>query len=112
MAEGKNLLLEEENCKVFSFPLRHRIPCMGFSFEEKQRPRNLIKEKVVFSQLGIEAIKTLRSGQDYLDEDGNFKFSLEEYTYPPAPLRKYVFCSDTIYDEEIIPYVKDANLLY
>lgn len=112
IAEGKNLLLEEKNFRVYSFPLKHRIPCTGFSFEEKQRPRNLIKEKVVFSQLGIEAINTLRSGQDFLDENGKVKFSVEEYTHPPAPLRKYAFCSDTIYDEEIIPYIKDANLLY
>lgn len=110
--EGKSLLLEENNLKVYSFPLKHRVPCTGFSFEEKPRPRNLIKEKVVFSQMGIEAINTLRSGQDFLDESGKVKYSLKEYTYPPAPLRKYAFCSDTIYDEEIIPYIRDSNLLY
>jgi ribonuclease Z len=111
-AEGKNLLLEDKNLKVYSFPLKHRIPCTGFSFEEKQRPRNLIKEKIIFSDLGIEAINSLRSGEDVLDERGKVLFPVEEYTHPPAPLRKYAFCSDTIYDTEIIPYVRDASLLY
>ena len=111
-AEGKNFLLDEKQLKVYSFPLKHRIPCTGFSFEEKPRLRNLIKEKVQFEKLGIEAIHTLRNGEDYIDENGKVKYLLEEYTHPPAPLRKYVFCSDTIFDESIIPYIQGCNLLY
>ncbi len=111
-SEGKNLLLEEIEFRVFSFPLKHRIPCTGFIIEEKPRLRNLVKEKVHFNKIGLEAIQTLRSGKDVLDEKGSIKYSVEEYTHPPAPLRKYVFCSDTVYDEDIIPYIRDANLLY
>jgi ribonuclease Z len=110
--EGKNLLLEENEFRVFSFPLKHRIPCTGFIIEEKPRLRNLVKEKVHFNKIGLEAIQLLRAGKDVLDEKGNIKYSVEEYTHPPAPLRKYVFCSDTVYDEDIIPYIRDANLLY
>lgn len=109
---NKNLLLDEKYIKVYSFPLKHRIPCTGFSFEEKPRPRNLIKEKVQPAQMEIEAILTLRDGRNYLDEKGEIKYSVDEFTHPPAPLRKYVFCSDTIYDPGLIPYVEDASLLY
>lgn len=108
----KNLLLEEKYFKVYSFPLKHRIPCTGFSFEEKHRPRNLIKEKILASRPEIEAIHALREGRDFLDENGAVKYAVADYTHPPAPLRKYGFCSDTIYDEAIIPYIKDVNLLY
>jgi ribonuclease Z len=111
-AAEKTLLVEEECFKVFSFPLKHRIPCTGFLVEEKPRLRNLVKEKVHFGKLGIEAIQTLRKGLDFLDENGEVLYSAEEYTLPPAPLRKYAFCSDTVYDETIIPYVQDVNLLY
>lgn len=110
--DGKNLILDENELRVFSFPLKHRIPCTGFSFEEKPRLLNLVKEKVHFGKIGIEAINTLRSGKDVLDENGHVKYSVAEYTHPPAPLRKYAFCSDTVFDEEIIPYVRDVNLLY
>jgi len=110
--KGKNLLLDLKYIQVFSFPLKHRIPCTGFSFEEKPRLRNLVKEKVHFAKLEIEAILTLRNGMDYLDKDGNVKYSAAEYTHPPAPLRKYAFCSDTVYDEDIISYVRDTSLLY
>src|SRR5690606_25289415 len=108
----KCLLLEENDFKVFSFPLKHRIPCTGFIIEEKPRLRNLVKEKVHFNKIGLEAIQLLRSGKDVLDDMGKIKYSLKEYTHPPAPLRKYIFCSDTVYDEDIIPYIRDANLLY
>ena len=110
--KGKNLLLDLKYIQVYSFPLKHRIPCTGFSFEEKPRLRNLVKEKVHFAKLEIEAILTLRNGMDYLDKDGNVKYSAAEYTHPPAPLRKYAFCSDTVYDEDIISYVRDTSLLY
>jgi ribonuclease Z len=110
--DGKNLLMDEKHIKVYSFPLTHRVPCTGFSFEEKPRMRNLIKEKVQSVKPGLDAILSLRNGLDYLDENGNVLFHVEEYTYPPAPLRKYAFCSDTLYDEDIIPYIRDSSLLY
>lgn len=110
--DGKNLLLEEKYVKVFSFPLKHRIPCTGFSFEEKPRLRNMVKEKVLDAKPGIDAILTLRTGKDFLDENGNVIYRAEEYTHPPAPLRKYAFCSDTVYDETIVSYIPDTTVLY
>jgi ribonuclease Z len=110
--EGKNLLLDHPLVQVFSFPLKHRIPCTGFSFEEKPRMRNLIKEKVQSGKLAVEAILSLRNGLDYSDEQGNVIYRVDDYTHPPAPLRKYTFCSDTLYDEDIIPYIGDSSLLY
>ena len=109
---GKNLLLDDKYIKVYSFPLKHRIPCTGFSFEEKPRLRNLIKEKIQSAKLGLEAILTLRNGQDYLDDNGDVIYPVDDYTHPPAPSRKYAFCSDTLYDEDIIPYIRDSSLLY
>lgn len=109
---GKNLLLDEKYIKVYSFPLKHRIPCTGFIFEEKPRLRNLIKEKVQSAQLSLEAILALRNGQDYVDENAEVVYAVNEYTHPPAPLRKYAFCSDTLYDEDIVPYIRDCSLLY
>ena len=47
-----------------------------------------------------------------LNEDGTIKYALTEYTLPPRPSRSYAYCSDTRYNEEIIPFVKDVNLLY
>jgi ribonuclease Z len=110
--DGKRLLLDDKYLNIYSFPLKHRIPCTGFSFEEKPRMRNLIKEKIQSNKLGVDAILSLRNGLDYVNDEGNVTYRVEEYTYPPALPRKYAFCSDTLYDEDIIPYIRDSSLLY
>jgi ribonuclease Z len=33
-------------------------------------------------------------------------------TLPPARAKRYVYCADSIYDEELIPYMQDADLVY
>ena len=108
----KELLLELENIRVYSFPLKHRIPCTGFSFEEKMRPRKLIKEKLVEKKLDIASIHQLLQGKDVYDNFGQMRYSQEEFCHPPLAPRKYAFCSDTIFDLELIPYVYGVDLLY
>lgn len=110
--EKKELILEEKKFQVFTFPLKHRIACTGFLIKEKTLLRNLNKEKLLETKLPLEAINSLRKGKDFNDESGNVLYSVEEFTYPPRPLRSYAFCSDTGFDLEIVNYIKGANLLY
>jgi ribonuclease Z len=44
---GKDQLLDLSGLSVYSFPLKHRIPCTGFSFEEKNKRVKLKKEMVL-----------------------------------------------------------------
>jgi ribonuclease Z len=110
--EGKKLVLELENIRIYSFPLKHRIACTGFSFEEKIRPRKLIKEKIVEAKLNISSIHQLLQGKNVYDDSGKLLYSQKEFCHSPIPPRKYVFCSDTIYDMELIPFIAGADLLY
>ncbi|MFC3881641.1 ribonuclease Z [Algoriphagus namhaensis] len=105
------LLLETNQIRVFSFPMKHRLPTTGFRIEEKTRLRNLIKEKVLSEKPSVEAIKTLREGQDFLDEAGKL-FRVKDFAYPQGEMRSYAFCSDTIFDPDLVPHVKDVTLLY
>lgn len=111
-SESPSLILEEKKFKVFSFPLKHRLPCTGFLVQEKDGLRNLIKEKLLEKKLPLEAINSLREGRDYCDEEGNTLYSVEEYTHPPKPLRSYAYCSDTVFDLELIPHIQGSSLLY
>lgn len=112
LQEGKNLLVDLENIRVFSFPLKHRIPCTGFSFEEKMRPRKLIKDKIVEANLNISSIHQLLQGKDVYDESGNVRYSQKDFCHSPLAPRKYAFCSDTIFDLDLVPYVSEVDLLY
>ncbi|WP_026954273.1 ribonuclease Z [Algoriphagus vanfongensis] len=108
---GMNQLVDHAHFKVFSFPLRHRLPTTGFLIREKPGYRNLIKEKLQRQKVPLEAIHSLRNGVDYVGADGSF-YSVREYCHPASHLRSYAYCSDTIYHPEIIDYFKRVDLLY
>ncbi|WP_194973228.1 ribonuclease Z [Aquiflexum lacus] len=110
--EKDELILEEKNFRVYSFPLQHRISCTGFLIEEKQGLRNLVKEKLQRHKLSIEAINTIRSGKDYLDANGNVLYAVSEFAHEQKPPRRYAYCSDTIYDPRIVRIIKGVDLLY
>lgn len=108
---GLNLLMEESLFKVESFPLKHRLPTTGFLISEKPGLRNLIKQKLQENPISLEAIQSLRLGKDFIDEGGK-KVKVSEYAYPYHSLRKYAFCSDTIFDPSITRYLESVDLLY
>ena len=47
-----------------------------------------------------------------LDDTGNILYRVEDYTMPPRKSMSYAYCSDTRYDESLIPYVEGVDLLY
>ena len=59
--QNPETIFEDSKVKVTSFPLRHSIPVCGFLFEEKPRPRNVIKEFVESMQLTIKEMNELKA---------------------------------------------------
>lgn len=102
---------EDEFIRVHSIPLNHRIPCSGFLFEEKPKKRRIIKEMIP-ADFSVRNIVRLKNGEDIEGEDGEIQFKNEEYTHPPKKSFSYAYCSDTKYDESILPYIKEADMLY
>lgn len=112
LGEGKNeVIYEDEKVSVETIPLSHRIPCNGFLFREKKRPLNIIKEKIAEYKIPKAVIKTIKAGADYTTESGEI-IPNSELTESPILPRSYAFCSDTCYDESIVPIIKNVNLLY
>ncbi|RJE70666.1 ribonuclease Z [Reichenbachiella sp. MSK19-1] len=107
----QQLLMETQNITVHSFPLNHRIPCSGFIFREKPKKRRIDRSKVI-ADIPPSKIISLKNGNDVFDQDGNLQYKNEDYTLDPAPSRAYAFCSDTKYDEAIIPYIHGVDILY
>jgi ribonuclease Z len=111
-SEVKELIVEERDFKIYSFPLKHRIPCTGFLIEEKPAFRKLIKEKLQERKPSITAIQQMRLGKNYKDPNTLEEFLVEEYAYPQAEARRYAFCSDTIFDPSLVQYIAGVDLLY
>ncbi len=110
-SDGLNLLLDHPRFTVHSFPLTHRLPTTGFLIREKEGLRNLVKEKLQEKKIPLAAIQNLRTGKDFLDEEGNL-YAVRDYTHPLPPLRSYAFCSDTCFEPKLANYIKSPTLLY
>jgi len=107
----RQIIYEDRSLLVHSIPLRHRIPCCGFLFEEKQSARHLIKEKIDLYRIPIYELNKIKNGEDFIDEEGRV-IPNEEITLPASPTRKYAYCSDTIYQPGIVQQIKGIDTLY
>lgn len=109
--ENGAMVFEEENLKVRSLEMIHRIPCSGFLFEEVITESNIRKEKLGEYKIPYTAIGDIKKGADWTTPEGEV-IANSELTYPRHTPRKYAFCTDTLYNEDLLPYIKGVNLLY
>ena len=105
------LIFEDDKVSVESIVLNHRIPCCGFVFREKPPLLSIRKDKMDYYKILPQDILKIKKGADYKTTDGKL-IKNETLTYPPAKLRSYAFCSDTCYDESLLPHIKNVSLLY
>lgn len=106
-----SLIFEDDDLQVKSIVMNHRIPCTGFLFREKLKPRKLIMNKMQQYNIPFTFFNRIKSGEDYEDDFGKIVKN-DELTLPSQPPRSYAYCSDTIYDENIINDVRNVDLLY
>ncbi len=109
--EKNEKVYENGYVEVWTVPLRHRIPTVGFLFREKQRLRNILSEKITEYEIPYASIPSIKKGENFKTKDGRI-ISNEELTLPPPSPRTYAYCSDTIYTESIIPCIMGVDLLF
>lgn len=108
--KSSKIVINEE-ISITSFPLKHRIPTIGYRFDFVPKKRNIQKEKIKHLGLSIAQIKKLVLGEDVILENGQL-LKNREFTFIKSEPKSYAYCSDTIYDEEIIPNILGVDLLY
>lgn len=111
--EGKEqvLLYENDLLTVHTIPLTHGIDCYGFLFREKPKPKKINKDKLP-ENFSLRNMGRLKKGLDILDDQGGLLYKNEELTLPPKKSFSYAYCSDTAYNESIVPLIRDVDLLY
>lgn len=102
---------EDDSLSVETIPLTHKIPCTGFLFREKIKPRRVDKARLP-QGLRIQQIANLKKGHDVVDTEGAILYRNEDLTLPPRRSRSYAYCSDTAYDETIIEQIRGVDILY
>ncbi|WP_460218742.1 ribonuclease Z [Psychroserpens sp. MEBiC05023] len=110
-SNSSELIFEDDKVEVHTIPLDHRIYTNGFLFKEKLGDRKLDMNAVLNADIDMAYFRKLKQGADVPDNNGNIVKN-ETVTLDPKPPKSYAFCSDTAYNESIIPIIKDANVLY
>ena len=53
----------------------------------------------------------IKNGSDITLDNGTV-IENEKLTFDPPPSKSYAFCSDTVYNEAVIPIIENADVLY
>ena len=108
---SRAVLFEDHALKVESFPLYHRVPCVGFKFTEKPKARHLRGDMIRFFNIPVSRLEDIRQGADYVTPDGTV-IANERLTTPPDHSASYAYCSDTMYNPAVADYVRGVDVLY
>lgn len=109
--EKKTLIFQNENVTVHSFPVTHSVPTCGFLFKEKQNIRKIRKDVLDTISIPFREMSKIKNGKDYIDPDGRV-YKNEELTLDPPQPRSYAYCTDTVYTESFISYIRGCDILY
>lgn len=106
-------VFENKRMAVWSIPLNHRNPTCGWMFREQPAPLNIRPEVLDLYDIrhNFEAIRSVKAGNDLALPDGRL-IENKQLTLPPAPLRSYAFCSDTLPSDKVAETVAGVDLLY
>lgn len=106
-----DIIFQTDKIEISTFPTTHRIDCFGFIFKEKHLKRKIIPEKVNELNIPFTWYKKLQKGDDYKDQEGN-TVSNALLTKAPFKEHAYAFCADTRYDENILKYITNCDIMY
>lgn len=110
-SKESEVIFEDEKVIVKTIPLKHRVYTNGFLFQEKIGDRILDFKAVQNFEIDKCYYQNIKNGKDITLEDGRV-IENAKLTFDPIAAMSYAFCSDTKYNESIIPLIKDVDVLY
>ncbi|WP_299839122.1 ribonuclease Z [uncultured Tenacibaculum sp.] len=111
-SKKSELIFEDDKVLVHTIPLNHRVYTNGFLFTEKPRPRGLHLDNIKqYDEIEICDYHNLKAGKDFILSSGEIVPNTELTVNPETP-KSYAYCSDTTFKPDIIPIIKNVDLLY
>ncbi len=108
---SRAVIFEDHAITVETFPLYHRVPCAGFKFTEKPKPRHLRGDMIRFYNIPVSRLEDIRHGADYITPDGTV-IANDRLTTPADRSASYAYCSDTVYNPAVADDVRGVDVLY
>lgn len=110
-SEQSEVVFEDEKVIVRTIPLKHRIYTNGFLFREKSGEKKINAEAMKHYQIEVCYFQNVKNGKDITLDDGTV-IPNDALTFEPVPPKSYAYCSDTVYDESVVRYIKEVDVLY
>lgn len=107
----RQIVLDTKSLTVEAFPLRHRVPTVGYLLREKPKARHIIADAVKFFNVPVARMKDIKEGADFITPDGQI-IANSRLTRDADPSASYAYCSDTLFDRTLAEVVKGVDLLY
>ncbi|WP_087565138.1 ribonuclease Z [Polaribacter sp. SA4-10] len=111
-SKKSELIFEDDKVSVRTIPLNHRVYTNGYLFTEKEKPRKLNMLNISgYPEIERCDYNNIKAGRDVVLSTGEVVKN-QQLTINPAKPLSYAFCSDTYYKPDIIPLIKNVDLLY
>lgn len=106
-----DVIYEDRSITIETIPLKHRLPCSGFLFREKQGLPHIRRDMLDFYDIPVSQINNIKCGADWITADGEH-IPNERLVTPAASPRSYAYCSDTAYLPELHKVISGVDVLY
>lgn len=110
-SKQSEIIFEDQKVIVKTIPLKHRVYTNGFLFQEKIGVRKLDLNAVQDFEIETCYYQNIKNGRDITLDDGRV-IDNDKLTFDPEPALSYAFCSDTKYNEDVIPIIENVSVLY
>lgn len=107
----KAVIYEDDAITVSTFPVTHRIPCVGFLFKEKAKLRHINSQACSELNIPKHAMNSLRQGLDYVSSEG-VVIPNALLTNDADPAISYAYCGDTKFSKRVINAVEGVDWIY
>lgn len=107
----EKIILETKALTVRTIPLQHRIPTVGYVFEEKPKLRHINPDMTSFHQVPVVMMKRIKEGEDFVKPDGTI-IPNKMLTTDADPSLSYAHISDTSYMPELAEKIGPVDLLF
>lgn len=105
-------VVDADEYYVEARPLNHSIFCIGYRFQEKDRPGKVDAEKAEAMGITEDAqYKALKAGEDVELEDGTIVKSYDIVGHP-RPGDSFAYITDTKYSPNAVKLAMNTNILY
>ncbi len=105
-------VVDGDDYYVEARPLKHSTFCVGYRYQEKDKPGKVDAEKA--EKMGIskdEQYKALKAGEDVELEDGTIVKS-HDIVGHPRPGDSFAYITDTVYSPNAVKLAMNTNILY